>query len=179
MDWITPSCLTYDMKHDFLGWWTDRVCEEINALVDVEWVYFNLYMFAYEWFFLICKIVYRRVLCISPLSFMVPSKTSHKLPSVHKRHPLLFYSPPCIRAWTYTLVVLYKCNCCSQFDFNFCCCSILVYASLEQLQHALVQITCIQNNSHKQMNIWTVLNLNNTWADKYNYIINPYLYPHP
>ena len=58
---------------------------------------------------------------------------------------------------------------------------MLVYASLEQLQHALVQITCIQNNSHKQMNIWTVLNLNNTWVDTniITYIINPYLYPHP
>ena len=79
------------------------------------------------------------------------------------------------------MVVLYKCNCCNQFDLNFCCCSMLVYASLEQLQHALVQITCIQNNSHKQMNIWTVLNLNNTWVDTniITYIINPYLYPHP
>ena len=101
-------------------------------------------------------------LCISPLSFMVLFKTSHRLPSVQKRHPLLFSSPPCIRAWTYTMVVLYKYNCYSQFDFNLCCCSILVYASLEQLQHALVQITCIQNKSHKQMNIWTVLNLNKT-----------------
>ena len=103
------------------------------------------------------NIVCRRALCISPLSFMVPSKTSHKLPFVHKRHPLLFSSLPCIRAWTYTMVVLYKCNCCSQFHFNFRCCSMLVYASLEQLQHALVQITCIQNIRKKYIQIrrWT------------------------